>query len=87
MQQLQLVPEEILFLYTDGLTEAMNQENHLYGKERPLTVLRTSYGDNARIVVEKMQVDVERYVGSAEQSDDITMLVLHYHGNPEEKKE
>lgn len=87
MQQLQLVPEEILFLYTDGLTEAMNQENHLYGKERPLAVLRTSYEDAARIVVEKMQVDVERYVGSAEQSDDITMLVLHYHGNPEEKKE
>lgn len=79
-QQLELAPDDVLFLYTDGLTEAMDLKNQLYGQERPLEVLRRFRDMSARNLEAAMRQDVAAYVGAAEQSDDLTMLVLRYTG-------
>lgn len=86
MHQLQLSPGDILFLYTDGLTEAMNTEEKLYGSDQPLAVLNQSLHASARDIVAAMKHDVEKHVGTAEQSDDLTMMVIRYQGMPTSEK-
>ena len=87
-QVVQMQKGDILFLYTDGVTEAMNPDEKLYGEERLQKFLsfNDSYpepsGDNgiAGAVCEAVKEDVDRFVNGAEQSDDITMLCIRYLG-------
>ena len=76
-QETTLSPGEILFLYTDGLTEATRSDSELFGEERVLEEL-SSHGEDisAERVVADMTAAVNRFIGKAEQSDDLTMLVL-----------
>lgn len=75
---------DTLFLYTDGLTEAENIHNEQFGEERMLKTLsafenkQTDYSDpkKAQEEVETMLAAVHEFVGEAEQSDDLTMLVI-----------
>jgi sigma-B regulation protein RsbU (phosphoserine phosphatase) len=84
MHQLQLFPGDVLFLYTDGLTEAMDIEKKLYGTKRPLAVLNRVLHASACNIIAAMKQDVEKHVDGAEPSDDLTMLVVRYEGRPEE---
>ena len=78
-ESLQLAPGEILFLYTDGITEAMNAERELYGESRLEACLKTlGPSDTAQTVTARISADVAQYVGEAPQSDDITMLCIRY---------
>lgn len=67
-----------LFLYTDGVTEAMNPELELFGEERLLELLRYSSAKNAEGIIDLVQKALERFTAGADQSDDITMLCLAY---------
>jgi sigma-B regulation protein RsbU (phosphoserine phosphatase) len=80
---LQFVGEEIdtimnrsLFLYTDGLNEAENQELKQFGEERMLTFLRNSEFKDSRDVIERMAAEVERHRDGAEPNDDLTMMCI-----------
>ena len=86
LQGLQMNPGDILFLYTDGVVEATNTQNELYGEERLINCLRT-FDRNMSMDYLCCEVigDVGRFVGEAEQFDDITMLALKYKGNNESK--
>ena len=77
LQEMELSPGTILFLYTDGLTEAARSDGELFQEERVLEHLST-LGQNisATNLIEGMTSAVERFVGDAEQSDDLTMLVI-----------
>lgn len=80
---LQLAPGEALFLYTDGVTEAEDVHHNLFGEEATLAALATARADNARTAqdfVNKVAQTVNSYASNAEQSDDITMLVVEYKG-------
>ena len=77
-QTIELKYGQLLFLYTDGLTEAENGAQHLYGEERMLSVLQGITNNRPRNVVETMQRDVEAFVDGAEQSDDLTMMAIRY---------
>ena len=79
-QQTQLQHGDILFLYTDGLTEAENKRHELYGEERMLNELKSERmkGLSPRHMINAMQASVEAYRKGAEQSDDLTMLVVRY---------
>lgn len=86
-QQVAMEAGDILFLYTDGVTEAMNADHELYGEERLLKCLSEAVGndpDNAANtagdICRKVTEDLDAFCGGAEQSDDITMLVLKYSG-------
>ena len=75
-QQEMTVPSgAVLFLYTDGLTEAKNRQNKLFGLDR---VIATLSGDdsNCQMLIQHMYDAVELFVDGAEQSDDLTMLAI-----------
>ena len=67
-----------VLVYTDGVTEAMNEENALYGEERLQGMLLQQRSKKARSIIEAVYGDILAYRGNAEQSDDITMLCFAY---------
>ena len=86
MSRLQLDRGDAIFLYTDGVTEAKNNENKMFGTQ---LLLRTLYvpGDNAEQEIQRVYEAVKEYAGSEPQSDDITILELIYHGSMQERKD
>ena len=81
-QQIQMQEDDVLFLYTDGLTEAENGRHELFGEERMMSELRGKSeevrGKSPRKMVEQMHASVEAFREGAEQSDDLTMLAIRY---------
>jgi serine phosphatase RsbU (regulator of sigma subunit) len=69
-------PGEVLLLFTDGVTEAENGEHRLYSSERLAKALATAQVFDARRVVTAVIDDVSRFIGGAEQSDDMTLLAV-----------
>ncbi|MCX5677568.1 MAG: SpoIIE family protein phosphatase [Candidatus Omnitrophica bacterium] len=67
---------ELLFLYTDGVTEAMNEKREQYSEERLKLILKKSVELNCRETIEAVLADVKAFTGKAPQSDDITMLAI-----------
>ena len=67
---------EVLLLFTDGVTEAENGEHTLYSSERLAKALATAQVSDARRVVTSVIDDVSRFIGDAEQADDITLLAV-----------
>lgn len=84
-QELTLSPKDCLFLYTDGVTEAMDEEGNLYGEERLKKVLDGAAGkETMQELLASVREDIAKHTGAAEQSDDITMLGLAYLGRVRE---
>ena len=67
----------MLLIYTDGLTEAENEERELHGEERLLELMNKEEFVNAESTVNKILGDVATHVGSADQSDDLTILCIN----------
>jgi serine phosphatase RsbU (regulator of sigma subunit)/CHASE2 domain-containing sensor protein len=67
---------ELLLLYTDGVTEAEDADHTLYGCERLARALTNAPATEPRGVVSAVIEDLRRFVGQAEQADDITLLAL-----------
>jgi sigma-B regulation protein RsbU (phosphoserine phosphatase) len=67
-----------LFHYTDGVTEATNIGNELYGKERLLLVLNKNKGQTPKETLSSVKTDIDHFVSDAPQFDDITMLCVEY---------
>ena len=67
-----------LFLYTDGVTEATNAENKLYGEDRLLTFMNRNTTMEAKTLLPALKADIDEFVGEAPQFDDITMLMFDY---------
>lgn len=75
-QETDLAYDDAIFLYTDGITEAENVNNELFGETRMVNVLHTRRP--AQEHLENLQQAVSDFVGTAPQSDDRTMLFIHY---------
>lgn len=78
--ELQLEPGDEIFLYTDGVVEATDVSEHLYGDERLLNVLNENCSTDVKHLCEIVKEDVDQFAGEAPQFDDITMLHLKYNG-------
>lgn len=80
--QLQMDKGDTLFIYTDGVTEAMDLIGSLYSEKRlEKTLSETPESKrNPRELIEEIREDISNHVKEAEQSDDITMLVITYKG-------
>lgn len=76
----QLEKGDVIYLYTDGVTEAMNTENELYGENRLLEVLNKNAASDTQAICDAVKADVDLFAGEASQFDDITMLCLKYNG-------
>ena len=75
-QKTVLKDDDALFLYTDGLTEAENIHQDLFGEERMMDVLSTRRDSVGHL--KAMAKAVKQFVGDAPRSDDLTMLFIHY---------
>ena len=78
--ELEIQPGDSLFVYTDGVPEAMNEADELFKTDRMLQALDEADKGDPRRIIEHVENAVNNYVGGAEQFDDLTMLCLEYHG-------
>ena len=78
--ELTLEPGSKLFVYTDGVPEASDKENNLFGTERMLDALNAEPGASPKAVLANVRSAVDGFVGEVEQFDDLTMLCLEYSG-------
>ena len=78
--KLELHKGDILFVYTDGVAEATDAANTLYGTERMLTALNSFSDGTPEELLHVVKNDIDRFVGKAPQFDDITMLALKIKG-------
>lgn len=76
--ELTMKPGDRLVLYTDGVTEATDSKNELYGEERLKSYLNGHVGDDVIGLLHGLREDMNLFVGDAEQFDDITMLALDF---------
>ena len=79
-ESIKLEPGDAIFLYTDGVTEAMDIESKQYTEKRLKDCLADVNNMNEMEIVDLVLKDVRQFVKDASQSDDITMLYLKYHG-------
>ena len=86
-QEITLEPGDKLFLYTDGVTEALSEEEELYGEARLEMCLNDMDVENTDLstILDTVQKSLKEHVREAEQSDDITMLALEYKGRQEKE--
>jgi sigma-B regulation protein RsbU (phosphoserine phosphatase) len=75
-EELESVKKRPLFIYTDGLNEAEDQEQNQFGDDRLLDILRHTHFDSAKQVIETLQVAVEQHRNGAEPNDDLTMMCI-----------
>ena len=74
-----LKKNDVFFLYTDGVDEAMNRQKEQYGPDRLLSVLSgITPAESAKSIIDKVNRDVKEFVCGETQSDDITMLSFIY---------
>ncbi len=73
-----------LFLYTDGVPEATNAKNELFGTDRMLNALNRNVDAGPEQILKIMRDDVDKFAEGAEQFDDITMLCMEYRGPSKE---
>ena len=79
--ELQMDPGDILFLYTDGVTEAENLNDELYSNERLEQFLNTTDStETLEDLLAQVRQSIKDHVNGAQQSDDITMLALRFKG-------
>ena len=78
--EIQLHKGSKLFLYTDGVAEATDSNDELYGTERTLGALNDSKDGEPKAVLEAVKKSVDAFVGTAPQFDDLTMLCFEFKG-------
>ncbi|KPK96905.1 MAG: hypothetical protein AMJ95_11855 [Omnitrophica WOR_2 bacterium SM23_72] len=74
--QVKFLPQDTFVFYTDGLTEAVNKKQQMYGQERLLAVAQKNRGRSARDLLDSIEKDVRRFEPKSRQRDDITLIVI-----------
>ena len=79
-QELYLTPGDVIFQYTDGVTEATDAKKRLFGEDRLLAALNASAAETPEVLLPELRREIDAFVREAPQFDDITMLALLYRG-------
>ena len=79
-QEIHLKPGDIIFQYTDGVPEATNANDQLFGSERLLEAVQSVSRVQPKNLLDQVKAQVDSFAGAALQFDDITMLALQYRG-------
>lgn len=82
---LELAPEDCLFVYTDGVTEACNPELKMFGTARMLDTLNVEPNVHPERLLSRVKDAIQTFCGSEPQFDDITMMALRYCGKETKK--
>ncbi|MCB0753478.1 MAG: SpoIIE family protein phosphatase, partial [Ignavibacteriae bacterium] len=75
-ETVKLQKDDLILLFTDGITEAMNNDNDEYSDERLEKLVTKNYKSDSKIILENILDDVTKHTAGSVQSDDITCLVL-----------
>ena len=78
VEETQIEPSSTIFLYTDGLTEAKNNQHKQLGLKHVENVLGACTSQQPKDILEKVTEAVHEFVKDAEQSDDLTMMAIRY---------
>ena len=78
---IKMKPGSKLFVYTDGVTEATDADDRLFGVERTVLSLNKAKNASPQTLLETVDADVREFAGDAEQFDDLTMMCVEYYGN------
>lgn len=73
---IQIDPGDVLLLYTDGVTEAQDTKNELFGEERLIEIAKNNPGHTADALRRSVIAGINNFVGDAPQADDITLIIL-----------
>jgi sigma-B regulation protein RsbU (phosphoserine phosphatase) len=79
-KKIKLQPQDVIFLYTDGVTEAMNPKKEFFSERRLKQVLSGLKEKDITEIVRALKQEINHFAQGEPQSDDITMLVLKYFG-------
>ena len=79
-ERITMSPGDTLFLYTDGVTEATNLADELYGEPQLLDALQRGPKEELTDMIHGIRIEVSRHADGAPQSDDVTMVALKYRG-------
>jgi len=77
-EEILLQDESIIMLYTDGVSEATNSENQLYGNVRILDTVKEHYSKEPLEINKAIIESIKKFVGNNEQNDDITIMTISY---------
>ena len=80
-REFDLNPGDMFFVYTDGVTEATDADNQLFGEDRLVDSLNSHRDASTEELLPEVREDINAFVGDAPQFDDITMLAFKYNGN------
>ena len=83
--ELELAPGDSLFLYTDGVPEATNSSEEMFGTDRMLAALNSEPDADPDQILANVRKSVDEFVMDYEQFDDLTMLCIRYNGNTKKK--
>jgi sigma-B regulation protein RsbU (phosphoserine phosphatase) len=84
LSRLILNPGEKLFMYTDGVTEAMNRTDELFSKEKLQGIVNKNRDASLEDLISTVMLEIERFSNDVPQTDDITMLALRFDGEKSE---
>lgn len=76
METISLNSEDVILLFTDGITEAMDFNNNEYTDERLENLMLNCFNQNSKMILNNILEDINLHTKGSEQSDDITCLVL-----------
>lgn len=79
--KINLKPGDVVFLYTDGVTEANNNYDGFYGDDRLKNTLNKYKDQKLNIIISELTEDIYQYCGTREQFDDLTMLIMKFEGD------
>jgi sigma-B regulation protein RsbU (phosphoserine phosphatase) len=75
-----LTPGDVLVVYSDGVTEALNVDGQEFGEERLAALLEQRYADDASVILEAIVAEVQAFARGAAQHDDVTAMVVKFTG-------
>ena len=78
--EFELHPGDILYVYTDGVAEATDAADELYGTDRMIAALNSEDTTDPKKILDNVKSDIDAFVKEAPQFDDITMLALSWYG-------
>jgi sigma-B regulation protein RsbU (phosphoserine phosphatase) len=75
-QSFELHPGDLISLFSDGVTEAQNEDENEFGEARLAELLRPITGQPSDVIVNRVYEEIDRFAGSAPQYDDITLFII-----------
>src|SRR5699024_8265285 len=74
--ELSITEDDLFFLYTDGVVEALNQAHQFYGTHNLIKLIKEQKDNSASKVISEVTKNITRFIGSARRHDDMTLLAI-----------